>query len=90
MQNIVPDILNLDLKKKRSMLRIFKPTTLRGNLERNKFFEGWFQKIYSKEQKASIVIIYTLWTSGMPSKGRPSHAPIFVSKLYQILEVPVP
>ena len=68
MQNIVPDILNLDLKKKRSMLRIFKPTTLRGNLERNKFFEGWFQKIYSKEQKASIVIIYGYATQNTQDK----------------------
>jgi hypothetical protein len=40
------------------MFRIFKPTTLRGNLERNTYFEGWFQKIYSKEYNSSFVIIY--------------------------------
>jgi len=40
------------------MFGINKPTTLRGNLERNKYFEGWFQKIYSKEYNASFVIIY--------------------------------
>jgi tocopherol cyclase len=40
------------------MLKILKPTTLRGNLERNTYFEGWFQKIYSKEYNSSFVIIY--------------------------------
>jgi hypothetical protein len=45
------------------MFRIFKPTTLRGNLERNTYFEGWFQKIYSKEHNSSFVIIYGYATS---------------------------
>ncbi|HRE58805.1 MAG TPA: tocopherol cyclase family protein [Candidatus Kapabacteria bacterium] len=40
------------------MLGIYKPTTLQGNLDRDKYFEGWFQKIYSKEYNASILIIY--------------------------------
>lgn len=40
------------------MFGINKPTTLRGNFERNKYFEGWFQKIYSKKYNASFVIIY--------------------------------
>jgi tocopherol cyclase len=50
------------------MLGIYKPTTLRGHLERNNYFEGWFQKIYSKELNASIVIIYGYATQNTTDK----------------------
>lgn len=50
------------------MFRIFKPTTLRGNLEHKTFFEGWFQKIYSKEYNSSFVIIYGYATRNTEDK----------------------
>lgn len=40
------------------MLRNFNPTILRGNFNRNKYFEGWFQKIFSAKHQASFVVIY--------------------------------
>jgi hypothetical protein len=40
------------------MLEKYKPNSIRGNFERNKYFEGWFQKIYSKEHNASFILIY--------------------------------
>jgi tocopherol cyclase len=45
------------------MLGINKPTSLRGYFTRNKYFEGWFQKVYSTKHKASFVIIYGYATS---------------------------
>ncbi len=50
------------------MLRIFKPTSLRGNLERNTYFEGWFQKVYAKEYQSSFVIIYGYATQNTEDK----------------------
>jgi tocopherol cyclase len=40
------------------MLEKYKPNSIRGTFERNKFFEGWFQKVYSKALKASFILIY--------------------------------
>jgi hypothetical protein len=40
------------------MLEKYKPNSIRGNFERNKYFEGWFQKVYSKEHNASFILIY--------------------------------
>ena len=40
------------------MLEKYKPNSIRGTFERNKFFEGWFQKVYSKAHKASFIFIY--------------------------------
>jgi hypothetical protein len=40
------------------MLEKYKPNSIRGTFERNKFFEGWFQKVYSKAHKASFILIY--------------------------------
>jgi len=40
------------------MLSNYKPSSLQGNLNRNKYFEGWFQKVYSVQHKASFIIIY--------------------------------
>jgi hypothetical protein len=50
------------------MLRIFKPTSLRGKLERNTYFEGWFQKVYAKEYQSSFVIIYGYATQNTEDK----------------------
>jgi tocopherol cyclase len=40
------------------MLRKYNPSSLQGNFNREKYFEGWFQKIYSAEHKSSFIIIY--------------------------------
>jgi tocopherol cyclase len=40
------------------MLEKYKPNSIRGTFERSKFFEGWFQKVYSKAHKASFILIY--------------------------------
>jgi hypothetical protein len=40
------------------MLDKYKPNSIRGNFERNKYFEGWFQKVYSKAHNASFILIY--------------------------------
>ena len=37
---------------------IYKPTSLQGNFDRDNYFEGWFQKIYSAQHRASFIIIY--------------------------------
>jgi tocopherol cyclase len=50
------------------MISILKPTTLRGNFEGKNYFEGWFQKIYSKEYNASFVIIYGYATRNTKDK----------------------
>lgn len=40
------------------MLKNRRPSSLRGDFDRDKYFEGWFQKIYSVEHQSSFVIIY--------------------------------
>lgn len=40
------------------MLQKYKPSSLRGNFERSKFFEGWFQKVFSTQHNASFLFIY--------------------------------
>lgn len=40
------------------MLGKYRPSSLKGALNKNKYFEGWFQKVYSSELQASFVIIY--------------------------------
>ena len=40
------------------MLEKYKPNSIRGNFERNKYFEGWFQKVYSKEHNVPFILIY--------------------------------
>lgn len=40
------------------MLGKYKPSSLKGTFDRNKYFEGWFQKVYLSELQASFVIIY--------------------------------
>ncbi len=40
------------------MLGKYKPSSLQGNFKRNKYFEGWFQKVYSTQHKSSFIIIY--------------------------------
>ena len=40
------------------MLKKYRPSSLRGNFERNNYFEGWFQKVYSKQHNASFILIY--------------------------------
>ncbi len=45
-------------EKQHWMLEKYKPNSIRGTFERNKFFEGWFQKVYSKSHKASFILIY--------------------------------
>lgn len=40
------------------MLKKYKPSSLRGYPERSKYFEGWFQKVYSKKHQASFILIY--------------------------------
>lgn len=40
------------------MLGKYKPSSLKGAFNRNNYFEGWFQKVYSSELQASFVIIY--------------------------------
>jgi tocopherol cyclase len=44
--------------KETCMLGRIKPSSLRGDLRRSRFFEGWFQKVYSTQHQASFVIIY--------------------------------
>jgi len=41
-----------------SMLGRYKPSSLRGKPEKTQYFEGWFQKVYSKKHQASCIIIY--------------------------------
>jgi tocopherol cyclase len=50
------------------MIRKTKPSDLRGNFDRKKYFEGWFHKIYSQEHRASFVIIYGYTTGDTPAK----------------------
>ena len=50
------------------MLEKYKPSSLRGNFERNKYFEGWFQKVYSTEYKASFILIYGYTTHNSNDK----------------------
>ena len=40
------------------MLGKYIPSSLRGNFEGEKYFEGWFQKVYSTKHKWSFIIIY--------------------------------
>jgi tocopherol cyclase len=40
------------------MLGKYKPSSLKGNFERSKFFEGWFQKVFSAKHNASFLLIY--------------------------------
>lgn len=35
-----------------------KPTSLRAKAHRSNYFEGWFQKVYSRKYQASFIIIY--------------------------------
>ena len=50
------------------MIRRFNPTQLQGNLEKNNYFEGWFQKIYSPEHDTSFIIIYGFATGNKSEK----------------------
>ena len=47
------------------MIRQFNPALLQGNLGKHKYFEGWFQKIYSHEHAASFILIYGFATGNM-------------------------
>jgi hypothetical protein len=40
------------------MLGKYIPSSLKGNFKEDKYFEGWFQKVYSKKHKSSFIIIY--------------------------------
>ncbi len=40
------------------MLTRINPSSIRGGIGRSRFFEGWFQKLYSREHRTSFVIIY--------------------------------
>jgi len=40
------------------MLGKYKPYILRGDFQKTRYFEGWFQKVYSKKHQASFIIIY--------------------------------
>jgi len=40
------------------MLGRYKPSSLRGKPEKTQYFEGWFQKVYSKKHQASFILIY--------------------------------
>jgi hypothetical protein len=48
------------------MLGKYRPSSLKGALNKNKYFEGWFQKVYSSEHQASFVIIYGYATANSP------------------------
>jgi tocopherol cyclase len=50
--------LNLTHTNHFLMLGKYKPSSLRGNFERSRFFEGWFQKVFSKQHNASFLLIY--------------------------------
>lgn len=50
------------------MLARFIPSGLRGTVNRHNFFEGWFQKVYSIEHRASVVIIYGYATKNPPER----------------------
>lgn len=50
------------------MLARYIPSGLRGTINRQNFFEGWFQKIYSMEHQASVVIIYGYATQNPPDR----------------------
>lgn len=50
------------------MLSIHKPSSLQGNFDRNKYFEGWFHKIYSSKYKASFIVIYGYATGNSTNK----------------------
>lgn len=50
------------------MLSINKPSNLQGNFDRNKYFEGWFHKIYSTKYKASFILIYGYATGNSTNK----------------------
>lgn len=40
------------------MIKKFNPTLLQGNIGKQNYFEGWFQKIYSPEHDTTFIIIY--------------------------------
>ena len=50
------------------MLEKYNPSSLRGNFERNKYFEGWFQKVYSTQYRASFILIYGYTTHNSNDK----------------------
>jgi hypothetical protein len=50
------------------MFGIIKPSGLRGKFGRHKYFEGWFQKVYSVEHNASFIVIYGYATQNAPDK----------------------
>lgn len=45
-----------------------KPIQLRGNIEKQNFFEGWFHKIYSPKHQTSFIIIYGYTTGNSDDK----------------------
>lgn len=50
------------------MLNRFRPSYLQGHPNKNKYFEGWFQKIYSKEHNTTFVLIYGFATGHSADK----------------------
>lgn len=40
------------------MIWKYKPSDLRGHFGRSRYFEGWFQKVYSREYGVSFILIY--------------------------------
>lgn len=40
------------------MLARINPSSIRGGIDRSRFFEGWFQKVYLRQHRTSFVIIY--------------------------------
>lgn len=51
-----------------SFFHKYLPTGFKNKLSKNGFFEGWFQKIYSKEHQFSLVIIYGYTTGNSPNE----------------------
>lgn len=50
------------------MLARYIPSNLRGFMNRPSYFEGWFQKIYAVEHRASVLIIYGYATQNPPER----------------------
>lgn len=50
------------------MIRRLHPTLLQGDITKNNYFEGWFQKVYIPEQNTSIIIIYGIATGNELTK----------------------
>lgn len=50
------------------MLGIIYPAGLRGEFGKNRYFEGWFQKVFSKQHNASFIVIYGYATDNAPEK----------------------